>query len=437
QALIDRVAAENGQLLFLSGTYLIDNVSGLFLHGNITLDIAPKQPSKPILKRGPARGQYHRLISLVDFSGNLNGTSRQITPGRSTVIRNLVFDGSLMAQNGYNGQPSTSIEHQALIFAGQRDGYGTRIIDLLVEDCEFCNTGGDGIYIGNATTTTIKCCKSERCLRGAVTTDSAQTIVFLDGWESIPHWVKRPDGNLVITDFFNHENYRLAALRHQNYLRIRNASFSNVQTGASRNEKIVWENITIKIPISTKHNYLVCPTVPEGTPPPAGERLQENFQAATIGNARGQMTFKNFVAEWGGMYFQRPGDVLIEGGKSEYIHVLWFDQHYDAGPNAEITIANHELTDFYTYEKQRYALLSRNGQFRGRFRLINLSHKLPMRLEYTDVEYIRTDPDVAIANNPTAEIHATPQRPVVIRNLKPALERTHVFSKRSDWTDFN
>ncbi|MEM7038976.1 MAG: hypothetical protein AAF570_18490, partial [Bacteroidota bacterium] len=125
QALIDEVASEKGQLLFAKGTYLLNEVSGLFVHGsNTLLDILDPEGPLPILKRGPDLGRFHRLLTVGDGQAVYRDDSkRSFTGGKFATIRNLKFDGSLYEQVNFNGKSGISVGAQSLIFAGRTDPY--------------------------------------------------------------------------------------------------------------------------------------------------------------------------------------------------------------------------------------------------------------------------------------------------------------------------
>ncbi|MEL6538352.1 MAG: glycosyl hydrolase family 28-related protein, partial [Bacteroidota bacterium] len=214
QALIDEIAtnAEGGTLIFLPGTYLLNHTQGLLIHGKITLramedgdKIEAKGEGKPIIKRGPSRGQFHRLFSIRDLRELWNGEFREVDMSTAVKIRNLIFDGNLLQQAGYNGEAGHNIEHQAGIFAGNSDHYPSQSLQLEIDDCEFCNLGGDAIQLVSGIDAVIQRTKSERCLRGTLTMTGNKSVVVARDWEAKPHWQKQPNGEYRLTDFVNHE----------------------------------------------------------------------------------------------------------------------------------------------------------------------------------------------------------------------------------------
>ncbi|MEM7035519.1 MAG: hypothetical protein AAF570_00990 [Bacteroidota bacterium] len=311
---------------------------------------------------------------------------------------------------------------------------------VLIEDCEFANTPGDGIFISSAIEATINCCKSEGCVRGAVTIDGGQANVYVNGWESLPHWVKTTNGATMVSDAFNHELFEKRAWRFQNFVTVTDCSFSNVQTAASRNEKITFDEVTIKIPIADDNNHFVLLPDQKPGPQPDPVRLLPNYQAAIIANDRSRITFRNFNTPYGGMRIRRPGTILIDGGRCEFYDIEWRDRWYDPGPDAQITIANHEIfghIDVPVFEKSAiYTKSYRNEAFRGSLRLVNVRHKHVLHLAHTDTDYVLTDPRIGNPTDPTAIVVATPDKPVTVRTLKPGRNnvRHDIYIETDKWS---
>ncbi len=148
-------------ILFEEGTY---NVSELRLKYPIEL---VGINNKTILKRTANRPKFGRLLTI---SGDMEE--------KRAVIKNLIFDGNIENQGDYSNY---KLEQQHLIFVSGNKNVHLRT-RVLIQDCTFIKSAGDGITVFVNAEVVINNCKAKDIYRGAFVSNGGNSIITIDNY---------------------------------------------------------------------------------------------------------------------------------------------------------------------------------------------------------------------------------------------------------------